>query len=452
MANPSNVSEAPMLPSDNFLGVVGRFQKNPIEVFEQMEAKNEPLVQFRLAHKTPYYVAGFEVLQELMRQWKLYQKSQSNMTQTLLGNGLVFAEGEEWSAQRRIMSPAFHRRAIQGYIQIMRGRALSKVEELKQKSAKGIASNMGDTFHEIAIQIVRDCLFGTHNDQSELDVVLEGTLYMLNHTVKVRKNPLMPGLWAPTPANRKALRYHKAIERVVLNAIEEKRTSTDKSTTMLEMMFWGRDSESEFTLSYQNIIDQVKIFFVAGTDTSANTLTWAFYLLGKHPDVLAEVYEELDEVLGGEPITLDTLPQLRKLRNVIYETLRLYPATWINARKPTEDVVLGGYHIPANSSLVFSPYMMLRKAEFWANPHSFQPDRFDKVNELPPHYIPFLAGPRKCIGDQFAMTEMQVVLGTLLQHFTWRLPDNFEAEMGFGSTLGVKNAMLAQLSIRPSVA
>lgn len=437
-----------MLPSDNILGVVGRFQANPVEVFGQMEELKEPLVQFRLAHKTPYYVASFEALQEMMRHWKLYQKSQSEMTQTLLGNGLVFAEGEEWSTQRRIMSPAFHRKAIEGYIQIMRGRALAKIDELTQKANDGKAINMGDVFHEIAIQIVRDCLFGTHNDQQELDVVLEGTLYMLNHTVKVRKNPLMPGLWAPTPANRKALRYHKAIERVVLNAIEEKRTSAEKSATMLEMMLWGRDSESESTLSYQNIIDQVKIFFVAGTDTSANTLTWAFYLLSKHPEVLEELYAELDAVVGQHPVTMEVIPQLHKLRNVIHETLRLYPATWINARKPTEDVVLGGFHIPAFSSLVFSPYMMLRKAEFWIDPDEFRPSRFDGVTNLPAHYMPFLAGPRKCIGDQFAMTEMQVVLGTLLQHFSWQLPDNFEAEIAFGSTLGMKNAMLAKLSPR----
>ena len=429
------------LPDDNMLGVVGRFQKNPVAVFEQMEGMGAPLVRFRLAHKKPIYVASLEALREMMRYWQVYQKNTSETTRTLLGNGLVFAEGEEWATQRRIISPAFHRQAISSYVDIMREHTLERM----QVQQRGLV-DMSRVFHEIAIRVVRDTLFGTQNDAVELQRVLDGTLYMLNHIVKQRKNPLSPPLWMPTPANRKALKYHREIERVVRKAMEEKQMGHGGGTSMLEMMLSARDEESAQGLSQANIIDQVKIFFVAGTDTSSNTLAWAFYLLQKHPEVEHRLREEIATVLGTEAVGMDDLPKLPYLRAVIQETLRMYPATWINARQPNKDVILEGIALPKGTSLVFSPYTLHRKPELWEAPDTFRPERFVGMETLPVHYMPFLAGPRRCIGDQFAMTEMMVILATLIQHFRWEFPAGFEAQPAWGSTLGMAAPLMTNLT------
>lgn len=434
-------------PSAGPLGVLKKFRSNPAALFEEMKTLDAPLVKFRIAHKKLIYVTEFETAREVMRLSKLYQKSLPSAIGKLLGNGLVFAEGEEWSQQRRILSPAFHHRAIQGYINIMYGRAKDMVDKLQGQDSMAWV-DMSAVFHEIAIQVVRDCLFGTHNDATELAVVLDGTLFLLEHAMNIRKNPLSPPLWFPSPGNLKAANYQKEIERVVLNAIEEKRTAATRDHTMLEMMLWERDQETEGTLKYQNIIDQVKIFFVAGTDTSANTLTWAFYELARHPEVLAEVMEEVDRVLDGKPIQMEDVPKLRKLKNVVHETLRLYPATWISSRKPIQEVTLANVTIPASTTLILSPYMILRDPELWENPNEFRPDRFEEFDEMPQAFIPFLMGPRKCIGDQFAMTEVMVSLATFIQHFTWELPKGYLAEVNFSATLSVKGAMDAKLKPR----
>ena len=435
----------PILPDDNLLGVVGRFQKNPPEVFRQMEKLGNPLVQFRLAHKKPVYVSSPEVLAEITRHWKLYQKGSTDLTKTLLGNGLVFSEEETWSTQRKILSPAFHRSAIKSYVDIMRGRALGKIEQLKEASQAGMSVDMAKTFHEIAIEIVRDCLFGTHNAPEQLAVVLKGTLFLLKHVVKIRKNPLMPPLWVPTPSHLRAKQYHKEIEAVVLHAIEEKRKTVEKGHTMLELMLWGRDEDTDASLSYQDIIDQVKIFFVAGTDTSANTLAWGFYLLGKHPEVFAKLRQEIQTQIGDKPVSFEDIPNLTYQKNVVNEVLRLYPPTWINSRKPTEDVTLAGYTISKGTGLVFSPLMMQRNPEYWEAPNEFRPERFAQMETLPPSFTPFLAGPRKCIGDQFALTEIMVVLTTIIQHFHWEFPASFEMPPAYDATLGMAKPLTTTL-------
>jgi len=170
--------------------------------------------------------------------------------------------------------------------------------------------------------------------------------------------------------------------------------------------------------------DEVLTLLFAGHETTSNILTWTWYLLSQHPEVEYRLHAELDEVLSGDVPTIEHLPKLTYSRMVLEEVMRLYPPVWVIGRKALADDELGGYHIPANSLVVLSPYLTHHHPDFWEQPEIFDPERFtpkSAANRPRYAYFPFIGGPRMCIGNHFAMMEAQLVLATIAQRYQLRL-------------------------------
>jgi cytochrome P450 len=227
-------------------------------------------------------------------------------------------------------------------------------------------------------------------------------------------------LGLPTPGNLKFKRAMRVLDDAVAEIIRARRADPG-AEGLLPLLLNARDEATGAAMSDRELRDEVMTFFAGGFETSATVLSWALHLVSSHPDVLRALQAEVDDVLDGRAPTADDLGRLRYTMMVIEETLRLYPVAWIFARQNTEADEFCGYLIPPRSLLFVSPYVTHRLPSHWPEPERFDPGRFDPAaprDRARFAYLPFGGGPRKCIGDVFALTEMQIVLALVAQRFT----------------------------------
>jgi len=235
----------------------------------------------------------------------------------------------------------------------------------------------------------------------------------------------------PTPRNRRFWNKVQAMDSVAYDIIAKRRQSGEDTGDLLSMLLAARDEDTGEGMTDKQLRDEVVTFLGAGTETTAVTLTWTWYLLSTHPEVDQKLRAELAEVLGGRTPTLDDIPKLPYTRRIIEEALRLYPPAWANSRTALEDDEIGGYHIPAKSMVALCPYVTQRDPAFWDNPEGFDPDRFlpeRSVGRPRYAYVPFSGGPRQCIGNEFALMEAQLVLATIAQHYRLHLVPGYPVE------------------------
>jgi cytochrome P450 len=214
-------------------------------------------------------------------------------------------------------------------------------------------------------------------------------------------------------------RRFRALTGLVAEIIASRRREQRQPSDLLALLMAARDKQTGRAMPDKQLIDEVMTLIIAGHETTASTLNWVWYLLAQHPACEQRLHAELDEQLQGHPPTLADLARLPYLKQVIDETLRLYPPVWILTRRAIRADVVGGYAVPAGTDIVISPYILHRHVDFWDTPAAFQPERFAdgaKKTRHPFAYIPFSAGPRTCIGDVLARSEMQLHIALLAQH------------------------------------
>jgi cytochrome P450 len=224
--------------------------------------------------------------------------------------------------------------------------------------------------------------------------------------------------WLPTAANRRARAAIAGLDGLVYDMIAARRRDGGDHSDLLSMLVGAVDAEGGPGLSDVEIRDELMTVFYAGHETSAAVLTWAFYLLDRHPAVADAVRAESASVLGGRSVTMADLPRLPLLGRVVKETLRLYPPAWLFDRSPLADVTLGGHEVPRGATILLSPWVVHRDPRWWEAPADFRPERFAEDGEAAHaergRYLPFGDGPRLCIGNRFAEAEISLVLATML--------------------------------------
>ena len=224
--------------------------------------------------------------------------------------------------------------------------------------------------------------------------------------------------WVPSPERVRFARARAGVDRIVERIIAEHRAATAPPPDLLTMLMEARDPETGAGFSDAELRNEAVTMLLAGHETTASALSWTFALLAAHPEAAARVRAEVEQVLGRRPPTLADLSQLSFVTQVIQEAMRLYPPIWAIERRAVSDDVIGGFAIPAGSSVIVSPYVLHRHPRFWPDPEHFDPSRFAGPKPLPA-YLPFGAGPRYCVGSEFAMTEARLVVAMVTQ--AWRL-------------------------------
>jgi cytochrome P450 len=216
-----------------------------------------------------------------------------------------------------------------------------------------------------------------------------------------------------------AVRFRN-LARVILGVVGERRRSGDRPFDFLSLLMDARDRKTGAGMSDKELLDEINTLIIAGHETSAGTLNWAWYLLSRHPDVEARLIAELAALTPGDEFTFDQLMGLSYAACVLKETLRLYPPVWLFSRRALKEDQLGDFRVPAGAHIFIAPYFLHRRPELWPDPERFNPDRFDESRNPPVDryaFIPFSAGARRCIGEYFSFVEMQMHLALLAPHF-----------------------------------
>ena len=331
----------------------------------------------------------------------------------LLGNGIIVSDGDFWRSQRRMIQPVFHRRIIGAQAAMMMRCNERKLADWQHKAALGIVVNITEEMSELALEIILRALFS-----DDLDVLIK----------ERGVNPFSLLVDDVTRDLKLAMRF-RALTRDVAGIMARRREENRVEHDFLSLLMETRDRDTLQPMSDKALIDEVMTIIVAGHETTAGTLNWVWYLLSQHTDVENRLHAEVDS-LGAAP-GFDELASLGYARQIVDETLRLYPPVWLFSRRAIDDDVLvdagGDIAMPAGADVFLCPYLLHRDEKFWEQPESFNPERFSdaEIKERNRHvYYPFSLGSRRCIGEFFSMVDMQLHLGLLAQHIRFEhVPD-----------------------------
>lgn len=416
-------ASARAIPGPRGLPVVGvgnRLLSDPLEFMVRLQRHYGDLVKLSLGKHTMYLAIHPDMIKRITQEnWKNYIKRYPTITE-ILGQGLVTSNGEHWLRQRRLMQPAFHHQRIARMAEIMVEEAERMLARWEGYARSGKPFEVQEELMLLTQQIIVRTMFSSSLNDAEAHTIGKAFNDTLNWVAGQQFRWWQPPRSWPTPGNLAYRRNLALLERTVYRLIEERRQRQGEHDDLLEMLVTARDAETGAQMSSQQIRDEVMTIFLAGHETTAGTLSWIIHLLTHHGDAERKLRAEYANVLGGRNPTPDDLPKLRYSRMVIDETLRLYPPTWILSRVLVGPDTLGDYELPAGATVALSPYVTHRHPAFWPNAESFDPERFRSEESERRHkfaYVPFLAGPRQCIGNNFALMEMQMVLPMILQRF-----------------------------------
>ncbi len=388
-----------------------------------------PVVGFRYLNRRSLLLDGSEPIEQVLRtNNRNYLKSRNyEPVKLVVGEGLIVSEGEHWRRQRRLAQPALHRKKIAD----LGARMVYETEGMLQRwVASGyVRGEPFDVFSEMSrltLRIVAASLFGSDLER-HLHTITRAQDFLGPYVdSRMGAIPKLPHR-APTPRN---LRYRRALadlNGVVYTLIESRRRNGEDGEDLLGMLLASRDEESGEAMSEKQIRDEVMTLLIAGNETTAVALSWTWWLLGQNPEAESKLREELERVLGGRSPTFEDLASLPYTKMVFQEAMRLYPPAWIISRRPIEDDEIAGFRVPKDTTVLISPYVTHRNPRYWEEPEVFEPERFspERSVERPEFaYLPFGGGPRKCIGDRFAMTEGPLILATVASRYRLRLADD----------------------------
>ena len=345
------------------------------------------------------------VRQVLVQRGADYEKGQGlDRVRLLLGEGIMVSEGAFWARQRRLMQPAFRPRALADFNAMMLAENRALAERWAAAAAGGAAVDVAAHISELTLVIVLKSIFGRDYDA----------------LVAAHGNPFALLTEAPERDLRFAARFHR-LTGVVAAVVERRRAAPRPAFDFLGHMLAAR-SRTGASMSTRALIDEVMTLIVAGHETTASVLAWAWYLIATHEDVCARARAEAEAVDEAALGTHGPGADLPFIGRVIDETLRLYPPGWLLSRRARVDTDLGAHRLPPGSQVFISPYVLHRHDAHWRDPERFDPARFARGDE-PGHrfaFVPFAAGPRRCAGEHMARTEMGMHLAVMLRRFTPR--------------------------------
>lgn len=401
-----------------FLLSLPQFRRDPLKGFFRSVEQYGDVVRYRSLWTTHQLTNPADIQYVLQTNVANYRKGRDyQILKSSLGEGLLISEGELWQRQRKMTQPSFQSHKVGSFVRIMAEHTEKLVHRWKRYAVEQRAFDVVPELMHLTLNIASQALFTTNLD-SEIEVIREalevGREYSVDRAWSIIRLPEE----IPTPRNRRYSNALKKFHRIVDQMIAARRGAHEHVADLLTMLMEARDERGE-AMSDRQLRDEVATLLTAGHETTSLALSWACYLLARHPEVVDRICAEM-QFLNGRAPAYEDLFRLKYTRMVIEEIMRLYPPVWVLSRTAIENDEISGYHIPAGSEILIFPYITHRHPKWWSEPDKFCPERFSPENSSGrPRgaYLPFGAGPRTCVGLNFAMTEIQVVLAILLQHF-----------------------------------
>lgn len=427
-----------LLPVLNLISL----RRDPIAFFTRLASEYGDVAHFKLGSVPVFLISRPDLIRDiLITNNKQFMKGEGlQRAKRLLGEGLLTSEGEIHLRQRRLVQPAFHRQRIAGYAAMMVEDSLKMREEWRAGETRDIAREM----MRLTLSIAGRTLFGADvaTEADEIGNAMNVTLETFNR-LTLPFSQFLEKL--PLPHVRRFRQAKARLDATIYRMIDERRASGADHGDLLSMLIQARDEEGDGKgMSNEQLRDEAMTIFLAGHETTANALTWTWYLLSQNPEVEKRLHAEIDAALQGRPPVDSDYPMLNYVEKVLAESMRLYPPAWIIGRRALTDYFVEGYRIPAGSILLMSQFVMHHKAEYFPDPYRFDPDRWTpEAKEARPQfsYFPFGGGPRLCIGEHFAWMEGVLVLATLAQKWKLRLSPHQQIGLQPSVTLRPKFGM-----------
>ncbi len=409
------------------LGLLPEFRKGPNLFFERVAREYGDVAYFRLGVQRTYLVSDPELIRGvLVTDQRQFVKSHAlHRLKVLLGEGLLTSDGEFHLRQRRLSQPGFHRERLAGYAAAMVRRAVAARERWRDGETVDLHREM----MRLTLGIVGETLFSAdvEGEADEIGAALNDILAQF-HTL------LIPGSqylgWLPFGSAKVFQCAMQRLNRTVYRIIGEHRASGADQGDLLSMLLEAVDEETGERMSDRQVRDEAMTLMLAGHETTANALTWAFYLLSQNPECERRLHEEVD-ALGGRAPGFEDLPRLGYAEMVLAEAMRLYPPAWSVGRMSPGEYRLGKWTVPAGSVIAMSQWVVHRDARWWPEPERFVPERFaaEEREKRPKFaYFPFGGGTRQCIGERFAWMEGTLVLAAIAQKWRARLVEGQKVE------------------------
>jgi cytochrome P450 len=447
-------TQSPPGPRGDFLvGVLLQLRRDALGFLLNSAQTYGDVVRLPLGPATGYMVNNPDLIHELLvdQADKLNKSAlDKEVLGEFLGNGLIISDGDFWKRQRKLVSPAFHRKRIETYAQMMVDYTLRMLDGWSD----GQTMDVEEAMLGLTRAIITRTLFNTELSDANDKLNAALTVFQKTSEVEYRLNFAVPD-WIPTSNNRQRRQAAKVLDTLILGIIAERRASTSEDGVvndagdLLSMLLTAQDEDTQESgkfggqMTDRQVRDEAATLFAAGHETTTNALNWTWYLLSQNPEVEACLHAELDEVLAGRAPTLDD--RLPYTEMVIREVLRLYPPAWLlNFRQPIADVTVGGCRIPKGSLIFLSPYVLHRDPRWFEQPERFWPERWknDLEKRIPRYaFFPFGGGPRVCVGNAFALMELRLVLATAAQRYRLRLEPEQQVEPAPLITLRPKNPL-----------
>lgn len=403
---------APGPPGDLGLGHLRAFRRDVLGLLESAARDYGDVVRFRIGPQVVHLVNHPDLVSRVL-QGRGYDKVTRSTAAlaAICGASLLTTSGADWEARRQTMQPAFHRVRLAALTGAMTRAIATRLDAWAADRPIDVASEM----MRLTFVIAGDAIVGA--DVATAPAAFERDVADLLAHAFARWGQLLPiPRWLPTPANRRFDRALAGVDRVVAGVLAQHRQHPDRRPPLLEMLL-DQTAAPPTAIDLRN---EVLTLLLAGHETTASAVTWTLALLAAHPDTAERARTEVLTSLGQRVPTIDDLPRLRVTTQVIQEALRLFPPIWAIERRAVEADTIGGYAIRRGSSVIVSPWVLHRHPAFWPDPSRFDPSRFDGVR-TPAAYLPFGAGPRFCIGHEFAMLEARLIVAMVLQRFRWTL-------------------------------
>lgn len=367
----------------------------------------------------------------LRKNWQNYKKGQAiKRVGLLLGNGLMVSEGELWKSQRRMIQPAFHEKAMADLIAVITKANSELLEKWRCAAQNNGPVNITNDISHMILRIVLISIFG--DDYEEVA-------------------PRLNILSDESARNIQFAQTFRPLGKIVVEIAVKRRKERNKATDILGMLMEARDRNSGRAMPDSQLVSEVMTLIVAGHETTASTLNWVWYLLSRNSEVEEKLKRELDVLFRNNVVEMRELPRFGYTRQVIEETLRMYPAGWLMTRKALKDDQIGDYFVPAGTEIYISPYLIQRHPDLWKDPDRFCPERFEPGQSHDRHelaMLPFSAGPRKCIGEMLARIEMQVHVMMIARHLSLRYVSERPVELDAGVNLRGKYDFIMSPEIR----
>lgn len=414
-----------------------------------LQREHGDIAHWRIGPQNIYLFSHPDLIRDvLVTNQKNFHKSRGlERARRLLGNGLLTSEGEFHLRQRRLAQPAFHRQRIAAYASTM----IDYAERTGSRWRDGETVNMHTEMMRLTLGIVARTLFDADVDEEAAEIGHALTnafesfnIAMLPFTELLEKLPL--------PPVRRFNAARDTLDRIIYGMIEDRRKSGEDRGDLLSMLLLATDTEGDGTgMTDQQLRDEALTIFLAGHETTANALTWTWYLISQHPGVEARLHAEIDSAIGDRAPVYEDLPSLPYTRMVLAESMRLYPPAWAIGRRALEPFEARAYTIPKRSVVLMSQYIVHRLPQYFPSPERFDPERWTpEAQAIRPRfsYFPFGGGTRVCIGEQFAWMEGILLMAALARKWKMRLVPGHDVEVQPLITLRPRHGMKMTLQKR----